>query len=60
MTVELLNELLRRAVAERQSLRERGAGEAALERNRLLIVDLQWQLSWALVARYIPQARAAA
>lgn len=39
------NELVR----ERQSLRERGAHTAELERNRLRIVNTQWLLSHAFV-----------
>ena len=47
-------------VAERQELRARGAGAARLERNRLAIARLQWELSRALIARYLPaQAEAA-
>jgi len=60
MTVELLNELLRQAVAERQTLRELGSGRDELERNRARIVDLQWGLSRALVARHAPIRRLAA
>ena len=36
-------------VRERQSLREDGANGDELERNRLRIVDAQWQLSHALI-----------
>jgi len=60
MTVELLNELLRQAVTERQRLRELGSGRDELERNRARIVDLQWELSRALVARHAPARRLAA
>ena len=41
MTVEVTQDLLRAAVAERQSLRDRGAAAGALEWNRLRIVALQ-------------------
>jgi len=60
VTVEVTQDLLRAAVAERQSLRERGAAAGALEWNRLRIVSLQWELSRALITRHVPQARAAA
>jgi hypothetical protein len=36
-------------VRERQSLRDDGANGDELERNRLRIVDAQWQLSHALI-----------
>jgi hypothetical protein len=36
-------------VRERQSLRESGANGDELERNRLRIVDAQWELSYALI-----------
>jgi hypothetical protein len=36
-------------VRERQSLRESDADGDELERNRLRIVDAQWQLSHALI-----------
>ena len=49
MQVERLNEELRRLVAERQALRDRGASWAELERNRREIVRLQWELSHALI-----------
>jgi len=60
MTVEVTQNLLRAAVAERQSLRDRGAAAGVLEWNRLRIVALQWELSRALVARFSPPVRAAA
>jgi hypothetical protein len=41
---------------ERQALRERHAGRAALERNRLSIAHMQWKLSYALIERYLPAA----
>ena len=37
---------------ERQHLRAAGAGEGDLERNRLEIARLQWELSHALIGRY--------
>src|SRR5512146_1485509 len=46
-------------VAERQQLRERGASEGALERNRLQIARAQWELGHALIERHLPPAQAA-
>jgi len=50
-----LNDLSR----ERQHLHTRHADGATLERNRLDIVDAQWALSHALIARYLPHQLAA-
>jgi hypothetical protein len=44
--------------AERQNLRAAGAGDADLERNRLEIARLQWELSHALIGRYARTAAA--
>jgi hypothetical protein len=55
-SVETLNAELGTLVAERQALREQGAGERRLETNRRRIVRVQWQLSRALIARYLPAA----
>lgn len=44
--------------AERQTLRAAGAGEDELERNRLEIARLQWELSHALIVRYSRTAAA--
>jgi hypothetical protein len=52
--VEALTELHAALVDERQSLRSAGADEAALEQNRLAIVRCQWELSQALIRRYLP------
>jgi hypothetical protein len=46
-------------VSERQSLRSDGATHERLEHNRLEILRLQWEFSYALVRRYLPQAQAA-
>jgi hypothetical protein len=46
-------------VAERQQLRERGADEAALERNRVELARAQWELGHALIDRYLPAESAA-
>jgi hypothetical protein len=47
-------------VAERQRLRERGAREAALERNRLQLARAQWELGHALIERNLPAQQTAA
>jgi hypothetical protein len=53
-TPEVLLERVAILVHERQSLRARGAGRAALERNRADITRAQWALSHALIARHYP------
>jgi len=59
-TVESLNERLCALTLERQELRARDADPVALERNRVEIARAQWDLSHALIERYLPQAPAAA
>ena len=39
-------------VGERQSMRDNGADEVELERNRLRIIDTQWQLARAFIEAY--------
>jgi hypothetical protein len=56
--VETLAELHGALVRERQQLRNLGAEIAELERNRLAIIHCQWELSRALIARYLPRAAA--
>ena len=54
VTVESLLARVERLSRERQELRA-GEGDAQeLERNRLEIVQAQWELSRALIARYLP------
>jgi hypothetical protein len=57
--VETLGELHAALVRERQQLRSVGAETTELERNRLAIVHCQWELSRALIARYLPAVAAA-
>jgi hypothetical protein len=64
-TAESVEHLLERVASlslERQALRARGAGTRTLERNRIEIARTQWQLSYALIERYLapPAARSAA
>ena len=59
MQVEQFNEELRRLVAERQALRDRGASWAELERNRREIVQRQHELADALISLYASRDRAA-
>ena len=44
--------------AERQRLRTTDANETDLERNRLEIARLQWELSHALIGRHLRTAAA--
>jgi hypothetical protein len=55
-SVESLTARIASLVANRQELRADGAHADALERNRLEIARLQWRLSQALIARYLPAA----
>jgi hypothetical protein len=54
--VSQLNELSRK----RQDLRAGEADAAALEQNRIEIVEAQWALSHALIDRYLPTDQRAA
>ena len=43
--------------SERQRLRDLGAPPAKLERNRIKLARKQWELSHALIERYLPAAQ---
>jgi len=58
-TVESLNERLCALTLERQALRAQDADPITLERNRVEIARAQWDLSHALIERYLPQPAAA-
>ncbi len=57
--VETLQRELSALVAVRQDLRAVLATHEELERNRLEIAQRQWELSYALIERYLPHTRAA-
>jgi hypothetical protein len=59
-TVESLNDRLGMLTRQRQELRAAGAGSVALERNRVAIAGAQWELSYALIERYLPPVAVAA
>ncbi len=52
-TVEVLMEQISVLTAERQRLRDQDAGAARLERNRVKLARAQWELSHALIERYL-------
>ena len=55
-SVEALLDNISRLTGERQRLRERGVDSAKLERNRVKLARAQWELSHALIERYLHQA----
>jgi hypothetical protein len=57
-SVEALQAELGVLTAERQHLRSTGCDESGLERNRVEIARLQWELSHALIVRYARTAAA--
>jgi len=58
LDLESLAQLHTTLVDERQQLRRNAAPTEELERNRLAIVQCQWELSRALIERYLPPAAA--
>jgi hypothetical protein len=59
-TVETLVDQISDLTAERQRLREQGVDSARLERNRVKLARAQWELSHALIERYLPAAHSQA
>jgi phage shock protein A len=55
-TVESLTQHISTLTTERQALRTNGANETALESNRTQIARAQWDLSYALIERYLPNS----
>jgi hypothetical protein len=58
-SVETLQDRIGALVAQRQALRENGANPETLERNRRQLARCQWQLSFALIERHLPEYQAA-
>ena len=58
-TVEMLLEQISDLTIERQRLRDLGATSARLERDRVRLARKQWELSHALIERYLPHSHAA-
>jgi hypothetical protein len=58
-SVEELEARIGALVSRRQALREQGAGPDVLERNRRQLARCHWELSFALIERYLPQPQAA-
>jgi hypothetical protein len=58
-TVEMLLEEISDLTIERQRLRDLGATSVRLERNRVKLARKQWELSHALIERYLPHSNAA-
>lgn len=46
-------EQISRLTAERQRLRDQGVNRSRLERNRVKLARTQWELSYALIDRYL-------
>jgi hypothetical protein len=52
-TVESLMDEISTLTVERQNLRDQGINGSRLERNRVRLARTQWQLSHALIDRYL-------
>ena len=52
-SVEVLMDEISSLTTERQRLRDRGVNESRLERNRVKLARTQWELSHALIDRYL-------
>jgi hypothetical protein len=52
-TVESLMDEISTLTVERQNLRDQGINGSRLERNRVKLARKQWQLSHALIDRYL-------
>ena len=59
-SVEALMEEIGALTAQRQALRDQGAAAFKLERNRVKLARRQWELSHALIERYLPDDSRAA
>jgi hypothetical protein len=53
-SVESLMGEIGQLTAERQKLRDASASPRTLERNRIKLARKQWELSHALIQRYLP------
>ena len=53
LSVEDLLEQISALSAERQRLRDHGVTGSRLERNRVKLARTQWELSYALIDRYL-------
>ena len=58
-SVESLIARISELVADRQELRRGNASRTAMEQNRQAIAHAQWDLSHALIERYLPSENAA-
>ena len=58
-TVEALLDEISGLTAERQRLRDSGVDSARLERNRVKLARKQWELSHALIERFLHASQAA-
>jgi hypothetical protein len=53
-SVEALMQEIGELTSERQRLRDLSAAPSRLERNRIKLARKQWELSHALIQRYLP------